>query len=250
MSTAPQQKLVYTRPQSLVDAPNHYCPGCGHGIIHKLLCQAVDELGIRERTIVIAPVGCSVLIYNYMNMDSCEAAHGRAQAVATGLKRALPDRVVISYQGDGDLLAIGTAETIHAANRGENFTTIFVNNAIYGMTGGQMAPTSLPGQKTKTSPYGRNPAEAGMPMRACELLATLEAPVFIERCAVHTVKNVLKTKKAIRKALENQVKGRGYSFVEVLSMCPTNWGMEPPQATDWLEESMIPFFPLGNIRDR
>jgi 2-oxoglutarate ferredoxin oxidoreductase subunit beta len=249
-SQSPQQKLVYTRPQSLVDAPNHYCPGCGHGILHKLLCQAVDELGIRERTIMIAPVGCSVLIYNYMNMDSCEAAHGRAQAVATGLKRAIPDRIVIAYQGDGDLLAIGTAETIHAANRGENFTTIFVNNAIYGMTGGQMAPTSLPGQKTKTSPYGRNPAETGLPLRACELLATLEAPVFIERCAVHTVKHVLKTKKAIRKALDNQVKGRGYSFVEVLSMCPTNWGMEPPQAADWVGESMIPFFPLGNFRDR
>jgi 2-oxoglutarate ferredoxin oxidoreductase subunit beta len=250
MSAAPKQKLVYSRPESLVDVPNHYCPGCGHGIIHKLLAQAVDELGIRERSIVIAPVGCSVLIYNYLDMDACEAAHGRAQAVATGLKRALPDRMVIAYQGDGDLLAIGTAETIHAANRGENFTTVYVNNAIYGMTGGQMAPTSLAGQKTKTSPFGRNPAEAGAPMRACEMLATLEAPAFIERCAVHTQKNVLKTKKAIRKALENQASGRGYSFVEVLSMCPTNWGLEPTQATAWLEEAMIPVFPLGNFRDR
>jgi len=250
MSAAPQEKLVYSRPSSLVDVPNHYCPGCGHGIIHKLLCQAVDELGIRERSIVIAPVGCSVLIYNYLDMDGCEAAHGRAQAVATGLKRALPDRIVIAYQGDGDLLAIGTAETIHTANRGENITVVYVNNAIYGMTGGQMAPTSLAGQKTKTSPYGRNPAEVGLPIRACELLATLEAPVFIERCAVHTVKNVLKTKKAIRKALENQAGGRGYSFVEVLSMCPTNWGLEPPQAADWVEGSMIPAFPLGNFRDR
>jgi 2-oxoglutarate ferredoxin oxidoreductase subunit beta len=238
MSSLRQQKLVYSRPQSQVDIANHYCPGCGHGILHKLLCQAVDELGIRERTIIIAPVGCSVLIYNYMDMDSCESAHGRAQAVATGLKRALPDRIVIAYQGDGDLLAIGTAETIHTANRGENITVLYVNNAIYGMTGGQMAPTSLQGQKTKTSPYGRNPAEAGLPMRACELLATLEAPVFIERCAVHTVKQVLKTN------------GRGYSFVEVLSMCPTNWGMEPSQAVEWLEESMVPVYPIGNFRDR
>jgi len=250
MSSEPQQKLVYGRPRSLLDAPNHYCPGCGHGIIHKLLCQCVDELGIRERSIVIAPVGCSVLIYNYLDMDGCEAAHGRAQAVATGLKRALPDRIVIAYQGDGDLLAIGTAETIHTANRGENITVVYVNNAIYGMTGGQMAPTSLAGQKTKTSPYGRNPAEVGMPIRACELLATLDGPAFIERCAVHTVKNVQKTKKAIRKALENQAGGRGYSFVEVLSMCPTNWGLEPPQAADWVEGEMIPAFPLGNFRDR
>jgi 2-oxoglutarate ferredoxin oxidoreductase subunit beta len=250
MSGEQQEKLIYSRPRSLVDVSNHYCAGCGHGIIHKLLCQAVDEFGIRERSIVVAPVGCSVLIYNYLDMDSCEAAHGRAQAVATGLKRALPDRIVIAYQGDGDLLAIGTAETIHAANRGENITVVYVNNAIYGMTGGQMAPTSLAGQKTKTSPYGRNPAEAGLPIRACELLVTLERPVFIERCAVHTVKNVLKTKKAIRKALDNQVNGRGYSFVEVLSMCPTNWGLEPPQAADWVEEAMIPVFPLGNFRDR
>lgn len=243
-------QLVYSRPRSLVDTPNHYCPGCGHGIIHKLLCQAIDELGIQDRTVVIAPVGCSVLMYYYIDTDGCEAAHGRAQAVATGLKRALKDRVVIAYQGDGDLLAIGTAESIHAANRGENITVVFVNNAIYGMTGGQMAPTSLAGQKTKTSPYGRNPAEAGMPIRACELLNTLEAPVFIERCAVNSVKNILKTKKVIRKAIENQVHGKGYSFVEVLSMCPTNWGMSSPQATDWLEEAMIAYYPLGNFRDR
>jgi 2-oxoglutarate ferredoxin oxidoreductase subunit beta len=245
-----EAKLVYSRPQALVDVPNHYCPGCGHGIIHKLLAQAVDELAIREKTILVAPVGCSVLMYYYLDLDSCEAAHGRAQAVATGLKRVHKDHVVIAYQGDGDLLAIGTAETVHAANRGENFTTVFVNNAIYGMTGGQMAPTTLVGQKTKTSPYGRNAAEAGQPIRACELLNTLEAPVFIERCAVNNVKNVLRTKKAIRKALENQIAGRGYSFVEVLSMCPTNWSMDPVEATAWVETDMMPFFPLGNFRDR
>ena len=245
-----EAKLVYSRPEALVDTPNHYCPGCGHGIIHKLLAQAIDELGVRERTILVAPVGCSVLMYYYLDVDSVEAAHGRAQAVATGVKRARKDMVVVSYQGDGDLLAIGTAETVHAANRGENFTTVFVNNAIYGMTGGQMAPTSLVGQKTKTSPYGRTPAEAGMPMRACELLAVLEAPVFIERCAVNNVKNVLRTKKAIRKALENQIAGRGYSFVEVLSMCPTNWGMDPVEAATWVDTDMVPYFPLGNFRDR
>jgi 2-oxoglutarate ferredoxin oxidoreductase subunit beta len=243
-------KRVYTRPESLVDVPTHYCPGCGHGIIHKLLAQIIDELGIRERTIVIAPVGCSVLIYNYIEADGLEAAHGRAPAVATGLKRVLPDKIVISYQGDGDLLAIGTAETIHTANRGEGITILFVNNAIYGMTGGQMAPTSLVGQKTKTSPYGRNPAEAGLPIRACELLATLEAPVFIERCAVNSVKNILKAKRAMKKALDNQVKGRGFSFVEFLSMCPTNWGMSSQAAADWVGEEMTSYYPLGNFRDR
>jgi len=243
-------KRVYTRPESLVDVPTHYCPGCGHGIIHKLLAQIIDELGIRERTIVIAPVGCSVLIYNYIEADGLEAAHGRAPAVATGLKRVLPDKIVISYQGDGDLLAIGTAETIHAANRGEGITILFVNNAIYGMTGGQMAPTSLVGQKTKTSPYGRNPAEAGLPIRACELLATLEAPVFIERCSVNSVKNILKAKRAMKKALDNQVKGRGFSFVEFLSMCPTNWGMSSQAAADWVGEEMTSYYPLGNFRDR
>ena len=245
-----ETKLVYSRPKALVDVPNHYCPGCGHGIIHKVLAQVIDELGIRDKSILVAPVGCSVLMYYYLDLDSCEAAHGRAQAVATGLKRVHKNHVVISYQGDGDLLAIGTAETVHAANRGENFTTVFVNNAIYGMTGGQMAPTSLAGQKTKTSPYGRNPAEAGLPIRACELLNTLEAPVFIERCAVNNVKNVLRTKKAIRKALENQIGGRGYSFVEVLSMCPTNWSMDPVEAAAWVETDMVPYYPLGNFRDR
>ncbi len=249
-SEEPNSRLVYDRPVSLADVPNHYCPGCGHGIVHKLMAQLIDELGIRERTIAVAPVGCSVLLYNYIDVDGCEAAHGRAPAVATGLKRARPDRIVISYQGDGDLMAIGTAETIHAANRGENITVIYINNAIYGMTGGQMAPTSMASQKTKTSPYGRDPAEAGFPIRACELLATLEAPVFLERCAVDTVPHVLKTRKAIRKALENQMNGRGYSMVEVLSMCPTGWGMQPTDATRWVAETMIPYYPLDNFRDR
>jgi 2-oxoglutarate ferredoxin oxidoreductase subunit beta len=249
-SEEPEMKLVYDRPHGLKDVPTHYCPGCGHGIIHKLLAQVIDELGIRERTIVVAPVGCSVLIYNYINTDGLESAHGRAPAVATGLKRVLKDRIVISYQGDGDLMAIGTAETIHAANRGESISVLYVNNAIYGMTGGQMAPTTLVGQKTKTSPFGRNPAEAGFPIRACELLATLEAPVFIERCAVDSVRNTVRAKKAIRKAVENQVNGKGYSFVEFLSMCPTNWGVSPQKAAEWVGETMAAYYPLGNFRDR
>jgi 2-oxoglutarate ferredoxin oxidoreductase subunit beta len=244
------EKLVYGRPESLTARPTHYCPGCGHGIIHKLLAQAIDELAIREKTILIAPVGCAVLAYNYILVDGCEAAHGRAPAVATGIKRVHRDKIVVSYQGDGDLLAIGTAETIHAANRGESITVIFVNNAIYGMTGGQMAPTSLQAQKTKTSPYGRNPAEVGYPIRACELLHTLEAPIFIERCAVNSVKNVLKTKRAILKGLRNQIEGKGYSFIEVLSMCPTGWGLEPKEAAAWIDKEMVPYFPLGNLRDR
>jgi 2-oxoglutarate ferredoxin oxidoreductase subunit beta len=245
-----QEKVVYDRPRSLADVPNHYCPGCGHGIIHKLLAQCIDELGIQDSTILVAPVGCSVLAYNYLKVDGCEAAHGRAPAVATGIKRVHPDRTVISYQGDGDLLAIGTAETIHAANRGEKITVIFVNNAIYGMTGGQMAPTSLQAQKTKTSPYGRNPADVGFPIRACELLNTLQAPVFIERCSVTSVKAILRTKKAIMKGLRNQIEGKGYSFIEILSMCPTGWGMEPREAVSWVEAEMVPVFPLGNLRDR
>jgi len=247
---APEEKLVYGRPASLVDRPTHYCPGCGHGIIHKLLAQAIDELGVRERTILIAPVGCSVLAYYYLAVDGVEAAHGRAPAVATGLKRVLPDRIVVSYQGDGDLLAIGMGETVHAANRGEKISVIFVNNAIYGMTGGQMAPTTLQAQRTKTSPYGRNPAEAGYPIRACELLNTLEAPYYIERCAVNTVKNTLRARKAILKALRYQAEGKGYSFVEVLSMCPTGWGVEPREGAAWVGEAMVPWFPLGTLRDR
>jgi 2-oxoglutarate ferredoxin oxidoreductase subunit beta len=243
-------KAVYERPKTLREIRMHYCPGCGHSILHKLLSQNIDELGIRERTIVVAPVGCSVLIYNYLDCDGSEAAHGRAQAVATGIKRARPECIVVSYQGDGDLAAIGTAETIHAANRGEKFSVIFVNNAIYGMTGGQMAPTTLSGQPTKTTPFGRDPKKVGLPLRMCELLSGLEAPIYIERVSVHDVKNVLRTKKAIKKALQNQIEGAGYSFVEVLSMCPTNWGMTTRQAASWIEEQMIPYYPLGVYRDR
>ena len=241
---------MYKRPEALSDVRTHYCPGCGHGIIHKLIAEVLDELELREETIVIAPVGCSVLIYNYLEVDGLEAAHGRAPAVATGIKRALPDRLVISYQGDGDLLAIGTGETVHTANRGEDITVIFVNNAIYGMTGGQMAPTSLEGQKTLTSPAGRNPADVGYPIRACEMLNTLEAPAYIERTSVHNPAAVRKTKKAIFKALKYQKEGRGYSFVEILSMCPTNWGVEPPDAAGWIKDSMVPWYPLKKFRDR
>jgi 2-oxoglutarate ferredoxin oxidoreductase subunit beta len=245
-----KENLVFTRTPSLNPRPHHYCPGCGHGIVHRLLAELIDEFDIREKTILIAPVGCSVLAYFYINVDGCEAAHGRVPAVATGLKRVQPDKIVIGYQGDGDLLAIGTAETLHTANRGENITTIFINNALYGMTGGQMAPTSLEGQKTKTTPYGRNVREAGYPLKACELLSTLEAPVFIERTSVHTVKQIIKTKKAIKKGLANQIEKKGYSFIEVLSMCPTGWGMKPQAAVDWIENHMIPYYPLGNFRDR
>jgi 2-oxoglutarate ferredoxin oxidoreductase subunit beta len=241
---------IYSKPESMRDTETIYCPGCGHGIVHKLIAESIDELEIQEKTILVAPVGCSVLAYRYFYIDGCEAAHGRAPAVATGIKRVQPDKVVISYQGDGDLLAIGTAETIHAANRGENITIIFVNNAIYGMTGGQMAPTTMEHQVTKTTPRGRDVEEAGYPIRACEMLNTLERPMFIERVSVHDIKNIKKAKKTIHKALKNQRDGRGYSFVEVLSMCPTNWGVLPQTAADWVRDTMVPYYPLGNFRDR
>jgi 2-oxoglutarate ferredoxin oxidoreductase subunit beta len=243
-------KAVYTHPESLKRVKMHYCPGCGHGIIHKILAQCIDELGIREETVIVAPVGCSVLIYNYYNCDGAESAHGRAQAVSTGLKRALPDRTIICYQGDGDLAAIGTAESLHAANRGENFTVIFVNNAVYGMTGGQMAPTTLVGQRTTTTPFGRNAQGTGEPLKWCELLTQMAGPAYIERVSVHDVKHVLRAKKAIRKGIEYQREGIGYSFIEVLSMCPTNWGLTPVQAARWVEENMIPYYPIGVLRDR
>jgi len=243
-------KAVYTKPKSLRNVKMHYCPGCGHSIIHKLLASAIDELEIREKTIIIAPVGCSVLIYDYIDCDGTEAAHGRAPAVATGLKRTMPDRIVVSYQGDGDLAAIGTAETIHAANRGENITVIFVNNAIYGMTGGQMAPTTLVGQRTTTTPTGRNSELVGFPLKMCEILNQLESPYYIERVSVHDVKNINKAKRAIRKALDYQNKGLGYSFIEVLSMCPTNWGVNPVTATQWVGEEMTGYYKLGVFRDR
>lgn len=236
---------VFTRPKSLTDRPFHYCPGCTHGIVHRLVAEAIDELGIRERTIGVAPVGCAVFAYEYFNCDMQEAAHGRAPAVATGIKRVLPDRVVFTYQGDGDLAAIGTAEIVHAATRGENITVIFINNAIYGMTGGQMAPTTLIGQVTTTTPYGRDPGKAGYPIRMSEMLATLEGSAYIERVSVHDIKHINQAKRAIKKAFEIQLSGKGFSMVEVLSTCPTNWGMTPVEALKWLEQNMIPYYPLG-----
>lgn len=241
---------VFGKPEALQDRVLHYCPGCTHGIIHRLVAEVIDELGIREKTIGIAPVGCSVTAYNYFNCDMQQAAHGRAPAVATGIKRVLPDSIVFSYQGDGDLASIGTAEIVHAANRGEKITVIFVNNAIYGMTGGQMAPTTLPGQKTTTSPFGRDVNTMGYPVKMTELLNTLEAPVFLARVSSHDPKNVNKAKEAIKKAFEYQVQGKGFSMVEVLSTCPTNWGLAPVEALKWLETNMIPQFPLGVVRDR
>jgi len=237
--------VVYEKTKLLTDAPLHYCPGCTHGIIHRLVAEAIDELGIQGKTIGIAPVGCAVFAYNYFNTDMMEAAHGRAPAVATGCKRVNPDNIVFTYQGDGDLASIGAAEITHAATRGENITVIFVNNAIYGMTGGQMAPTTLPGQVTTTSPYGRDPALCGYPIRVSEMLATLDGPGYIARCSVHDVKHIMDAKKCIKKAFETQIAKKGFSMVEVLSACPTNWGMTPREALDWLEANMIPQYPLG-----
>jgi 2-oxoglutarate ferredoxin oxidoreductase subunit beta len=240
---------TFARPKALLDTPTHYCPGCTHGIIHRLVAEVIDELGILDRTIGVAPVGCSVLAFNYFTCDMFEAAHGRAPAVATGIKRAKPDSVVFTYQGDGDLAAIGTAEAVHVATRGENVTTIFVNNAIYGMTGGQMAPTTLPGQVTETSPYGRDTSQAGFPVRVSEMIATLDGATYVERVSVDGVKNVIKAKKAIKKAFEYQLAGKGYSMVEVLSICPTNWGLSPQESLDWLRDNMMPYYPLGVKKD-
>ena len=241
---------VFEKPRSLTDAVLHYCPGCTHGIVHRLVAECIDELGIEGRTIGIAPVGCSVLAYNYFTCDMIEASHGRAPAVATGVKRSLPDNVVFTYQGDGDLASIGLCETVSAAARGENITVIFINNAIYGMTGGQMAPTSLPGQITQTSPYGRDVKTQGYPIRICELLATLDAPAYLARVTVNKVKNVKNAKACIKKAFENQIQGKGFSLVEVLSACPTNWGLEPQKVLEWIDEKMIPYYPLGVYRDK
>ncbi len=242
--------VVFEKPKSLTDAQFHYCPGCTHGIIHRLVAQAIDELGIEGKTVGVAPVGCAVMAYDYFACDMVEAAHGRAPAVATGLKRCMPENVIFTYQGDGDLASIGMAETVHAATRNENITIIFVNNAIYGMTGGQMAPTSLPGQVTQTSPYGRDVKTAGYPVRVSEMLATLEGPEFITRVAVNNVKNVKAAGAAIKKAFENQINGKGFSLVEVVSSCPTNWGKTPVDALKWLEENMLPYYPLGVYKDR
>ncbi len=242
--------VVFDKPHALTDAPLHYCPGCTHGIIHRLVAEAIDEFGIEGKTIGIAPVGCSVMAYNYFACDMVQAAHGRAPAVATGVKRANPDNIVFTYQGDGDLASIGMAETVHAATRGENITIIFVNNAIYGMTGGQMAPTSLPGQVTQTSPYGRDISTAGYPIRVCEMLAQLDGAAYLERVAVNNVKNVRKAKAAIKKAFENQINGVGFSLIEVVSTCPTNWGLTPEAALQFVEEKMIPYYPLGVYKDK
>ena len=241
--------IVFEKPHALTDVPLHYCPGCTHGIVHRLVAEVIDELSIEGKTVGIAPVGCSVFAYNYFNCDMIEAPHGRAPAVATGVKRALPENVVFTYQGDGDLAAIGTAETVHAATRGENITVIFINNCIYGMTGGQMAPTSLPGQVTQTTPYGRDVKTAGNPIRVCEMLSTLDGVALAQRVTVDCVKNVNIAKKAIRKAFENQIEGRGYSIVEVLSTCPTNWGKTPKEAFEWLKSDMLPTYPLGVYKD-
>ena len=243
--------VVFDKPHALADIPMHYCPGCTHGIIHRLVAEAIDELGIEGRTIGIAPVGCSVMAYNYFNCDMIEAAHGRAPAIATGVKRSDPENhIVFTYQGDGDLASIGMAETVHAAARNENITVIFVNNAIYGMTGGQMAPTTLPGQVTQTSPYGRDTKHCGFPIRVCEMLSELEGPEYLERVTVTNLKNVRNAKKAIKKAFQNQIEGKGFSLVEVVSTCPTNWGMTPQNAINWLEENMLAYYPLGVYKDR
>ena len=241
--------VVFEKPHALTDKPFHYCPGCTHGIIHRLVAECIDEFGVEGKAVGVAPVGCSVFAYNYFNCDMIEAPHGRAPAVATGVKRANPDLFVFTYQGDGDLASIGTAETVHIGTRGENVTIIFVNNAIYGITGGQMAPTSLPGQVTTTSPYGRDLKIQGNPIRICEMMATLDGVAYAERVSVDCVKNVRAAKKAIAKAFKTQIEGKGLSIVEVLSTCPTNWGLSPQKAFEWLREEMIPYYPLGVFKD-
>lgn len=242
--------VVFDRPHALLDVPMHYCPGCTHGIVHRLVAQAMDELSIEGKTVGVASVGCSVMSYNYFGCDMVQAPHGRAPAVATGIKRAKPENMVFTYQGDGDLAAIGTAETIHAATRGENITVIFINNAIYGMTGGQMAPTSLPGQVTQTTPYGRDTASAGFPIRVCEMLSTLDGVALAQRVTVDSVKNVNIARKAIKKAFEYQQAGKGYTIVEVVSTCPTNWGLSPVESLTWMQENMLPYYPLGVYKDK
>ena len=243
------EKLVYERPKALLPVVTNYCPGCPHGIVIRLVAEVLDELGVEGSAVGVAPVGCAVMAYDFFGCDMIEAAHGRAPAVATGVKRVHPDNVVFAYQGDGDLASIGMAETVHAATRGENVTIIFINNAIYGMTGGQMAPTSLPNQVTQTSPYGRDVATAGYPIRVSELLSTLDGAAYIERVTVDKPANVRKAKKAIKKAFQTQIDKRGYSMVEVVSTCPTNWGMTPQDAFGWMRENMLPYYPLGVYKD-
>jgi 2-oxoglutarate ferredoxin oxidoreductase subunit beta len=239
---------TFKKPESLTDVPTHYCPGCTHGVIHRLVAEVIDELGIRGRTVGIAPVGCAVLAYNYFNFDFQEAAHGRAPAMATGIKRVRPDLMVFTYQGDGDLASIGMAEIVHAANRGEKFTTVFVNNAVYGMTGGQMAPTTMPNQRTTTSPFGRKVEETGMPIRMAELLASLQTPAYIARQTVLKPKYIVKAKKCLKKAFQYQLEGRCFSFVEMVSTCPTNWGLTPSDAVKWSEETLLPYYQLGEFK--
>lgn len=242
--------IVFQKPHALRDTPLHYCPGCTHGIVHRLVAEAIDELGIEGSTVGVSPVGCAYNNYLYFNCDMVQAAHGRAPAVATGIKRVNPDNIVFTYQGDGDLASIGTAEIVHAANRGENITTIFINNAIYGMTGGQMAPTTLVGQVTTTSPFGRNPEIEGWPINVCEMLATLKGAAFVERVSLHDIKNIKNAKKAIEKAFRVQQAGLGFSIVEILSSCPTNWGLDPIKSLKMVEEKMIPQYPLGNFKGK
>jgi 2-oxoglutarate ferredoxin oxidoreductase subunit beta len=248
VTTSSTEQVVYQRPQSLTDVQTHYCPGCTHGVAHRLVAEVIDEMGLRERMIGVASVGCSVFTYNYFDFDFVQSPHGRAPAMATGVKRALPDRIVMTYQGDGDLASIGTGEIVHAAARGENITVIFINNANFGMTGGQMAPTSLPGQKTTTSPDGRDVEQAGYPIRAAEMLATLDGVSYAARRSLHDPKNIRLAKKAIRTAFEAQVRGLGFSMVELLSICPTNWGLTPAQALQWLEEKMVPYYPINDFK--
>ncbi len=248
METTLSAQIVYQRPQSLTEAAMHYCPGCTHGIAHRLIAEVMDEMGIRERAIGVAPVGCSVFAYNYFDCDFVEAAHGRAPAMATGIKRLLPDRIVFTYQGDGDLASIGMGEIVHAAGRGENISVFFINNAIYGMTSGQMAPTTLPGQKTTSSPRGRDVETMGYPLKMAELLANLEGSGYVVRRSLHDPKNIRMAKKAIRLAFETQLRGLGFSMVELLSTCSTNWGLSPLESLKWLEEHMIPYYPIGDFK--
>jgi 2-oxoglutarate ferredoxin oxidoreductase subunit beta len=243
-------KKILLKPESLKDATFSYCPGCGHGIIHRLVAECIDELCVREKTIAVAPVGCAVFAYDYFNFDVTEAPHGRPPAVATGIKRTNPDKFVFTYQGDGDIAAIGIAETIHAANRGELITIIFVNNANYGMTGGQMAPTTLIGQVTDTTPFGRDPQKDGYPIKLCELIATLDGAIYLERVAIHNPQNIINAKKAIKKAFQCQIDGKGFSLIEVISNCPVDWGMTPLESMKWIEETFIKSFPLGTIKDK
>jgi 2-oxoglutarate ferredoxin oxidoreductase subunit beta len=243
-------KKIFQRPESLKDVPFRFCPGCGHSLIHRLIAECIDKLGVREKTIGIAPVGCAVFAYDYFNIDMIECAHGRPPAVATGLKRSMPDRVVFSYQGDGDLAAIGTAEIIHAANRGENISVFFVNNATYGMTGGQMAPTTLPGQKTSTTPAGRNTKTDGYPLHVSELLATIEGVSYIARTSVNSFKNLMTAEKAIEKSFRYQIEEKGFSLVEILSPCPVDWNLSPKDSLAWIEAELTTVFPLGTFKDK